>query len=188
MNPLSFSWIFGIIFTVFVVYFIIKFFTPPNQKGIKNEQAAAKNYPTIDVTLDDVRMAIRKFSERLPKGVYRTILVEDDHSIDFHQLAPILGGIPTKKFYMSKETYDLFEEDERHIPPAMDMVQKAVDLYVEERKEFPMLSYDPQRRVNYYQLLQEKYLKAAPEIQFYITELDGLITHNRPEKKGTSQS
>ncbi|GHH98595.1 DUF3939 domain-containing protein [Neobacillus kokaensis] len=187
MSPLSFSWIFGVIIVGFVVYFIIKFFISPSQKGLKDELASAKNYPTIDVTLDDVRMSIRKFSEKLPKGVYRTILVQDDHSIDFHQLAHILGGIPTRKFYMSKETYDLFEEDERHIPPAMDMVQKAVDRYVEERKEFPLLSYDPLRRVNYYQLLQENYLKAAPEIEFYITELDGLITHNQPEKKGTSQ-
>jgi len=60
-------------------------------------------------------------------------------------------------------------------------------LYVKERKEFPMLRFDPLRRVNYYQLIQEHYLKAAPETQFYITDLDGLITHNRPEKRTSSQ-
>lgn len=142
----------------------------------------AQNYPIIDVTIDQVRNAVRQFSDNLPKGVYRTIIVQDDNSIEFKQLANILGGIPSKKFYMSKETYDLFEENDKKIPAEMDMVQKAVDLYVKERKEYPMLRFDPHRRVNYYQLIQENYLKSTPDTQFYITELDGLITHNRPEK------
>jgi F0F1-type ATP synthase assembly protein I len=171
-----------------------KYFKKPEDKDsqVKNvsqkEQAEAKNYPIIDVTIDQVRKAVRQFSDNLPKGVYRSIIVRDDNSIDFKQLAHILGGIPSKKYYMSKETYDLFEENEKIIPAEMDMVQKAVDLYVKERKEYPMLQFDPDRRVNYYQLVQEKYLKSAPVIQFYITELDGLITHIKPEKRKMKDS
>lgn len=173
---------------------IQKYFKSPiqkkkdEQKLPQQEQAAGKQYPLIDVTLEEVRKAVREFSDNLPKGVYRTILVRDDNSIDFHQLAHILRGLPEKKFYMSKETYDLFEEHEKRIAVEMDLVQKAVDLYVKEQKEYPMLKYDPQRRVNYYQLLQEQYLKTAPEIQFYITDLDGLITHIKQQKKNSSQS
>ncbi|MDM5328419.1 AtpZ/AtpI family protein [Neobacillus sp. CF12] len=154
----------------------------------KREQIEAKNYPIIDVTMDQVRQAVRQFSDNLPKGVYRTILAPDDNSIDFNQLATILGGIPSKKYYMSKETYDLFEENEKKIPVEMDMIQKAVDLYVKERKEYPMLQFDPHRRVNIYLLVQEKYLKSEPETQFYITELDGLITHIKPEKRKVKNS
>jgi len=153
------------------------------EESLKTEQNADKNYPIIDVSIEEVRKAIRTFSDNLPKGVYRTILVQEDNSIDFIQLAPLLGGIPSKKFYMSKETYDLFEENEKEIPIEMDMVQKAVDLFVKEHKEFPMLKFDPHHKVNYYQLGQEKYLKEAPKIQFYITDLDGLITHIKPQKK-----
>lgn len=120
-----------------------------------------KQYPLVDITIEQVRSAIREFSDRLPKGVYRTILVQDDNRIDFSQLAPILGGIPTKDYYMSKETYDIFEEPDKKIPVEMDRVQKAVDQYVKERKEYPMLPFDPSRRVNYYQLTQEHYLNAA---------------------------
>jgi len=148
----------------------------------------SKNYPIIEVTVEDVRRSVRTFSNNLPKGVFRTILVQEDNSIDFKQLASILGGIPSKKFYMSKETYDLFEENEKQIPLEMDIVQKAVDQYVKEHKEYPMLKFDPQHRVNYYQLLQDKYLKDSPKTQFYITDLDGLITHIRPQKKTSSQS
>jgi F0F1-type ATP synthase assembly protein I len=171
-----------------------KYFKKPVDKNssVQNvsqkEQVEAKNYPIIDVTIDQVRKAVRQFSDNLPKGVYRSIIVQDDNSIDFKQLAHILGGIPSKKYYMSKETYDLFEENEKIIPAEMDMIQKAVDLYVKERKEYPMLKFDPDRRVNYYQLVQEKYLKSAPVTQFYITELDGLITHIKPDKRKLKDS
>jgi phage pi2 protein 07 len=144
------------------------------------------NYPVIDVYIEQVRRAVREFSDNLPKGVYRTILVKEDNSIDFQQLAHILKGIPSKKFYMSKETYDLFEEKDKDIPIEMDIVQKAVDQYVKEHKEAPILRFDPLRRVNYYQLLQEHYLKSEPKIQFYITDLDGLVTHIKPEKRHSS--
>jgi len=155
--------------------------------GKKPNNDSIINYPPIEVTIDQVRIAIREYSDKLPKGVFRTILVKDDNSIDFEKLAPYLGGIPYKKFYMSKETYDLFEENEKLIPVEMDMVQKAVDQYVKDHKKYPMLDFDPLHRVNYYLLLQEHYLKKAPVTQFYITDLDGLITHIRPQNKNSSQ-
>ncbi|MDF2854600.1 MAG: hypothetical protein K0Q87_451 [Neobacillus sp.] len=158
------------------------------KSNLQNGVKIIKEYQVIDVSIDQVRKAVREFSENLPKGVYRTILIQDDNSIDFNQLADILGGIPSKKIYMSKETYDLFEESERKIPVEMDIVQKAVDLYVKERKEFPMLPFDPHKRVKYYQLIQEHYLKSIPDTQFYITDLDGLITHIRPEKRKMDHS
>ncbi|MEH7109877.1 AtpZ/AtpI family protein [Bacillus sp. JJ1764] len=184
----------GIILGGVTVFFLIQkyFILPSKQKKeneqmqIENENTLEPNHPIIDVDIDDVRKAVRQFSDKLPKGVYRTILVQEDNSIDFTQIVHILGGIPAKNFYMSKETYDLFEEDEKHIPAEMDMVQKAVDQYVKENREYPMLQYDPHRRVNYYQLLQDKYLKKTPDTQFYITDLDGLVTHIKPQKKNSS--
>ncbi|WP_160724586.1 DUF3939 domain-containing protein [Bacillus sp. USDA818B3_A] len=172
------------------VYLIVRKYLKTPFKGEITEFTDSDliiDYPTIDVTLDHVRKAVREFSDNLPKGVFRTILVQEDNSIDFEQLAPHLGGIPNKSFYMSKETYDLFEESEKHIPSEMDIVQKAVDQYVRDKKEFPMLPFDPEHRVNYYLLLQEHYLKKAPAIQFYITDLDGLITHIKTEHKNSSQ-
>lgn len=179
-------------FTGYVM--IQKYFKKPVQDtsqkdyDLQREQNETTDFPIVDVTIDQVRKSVRQFSDNLPKGVYRTIMVQDDNSIDFKQLANILGGIPSKNYYMSKETYDIFEEKDKKIPTEMDMVQKAVDLFVKERKEYPMLRFDPTRRVNYYQLLQEKYLKSAPETQFYISELDGLITHIKPVKRKMENS
>ncbi|WP_042455141.1 AtpZ/AtpI family protein [Neobacillus dielmonensis] len=179
--------------TLTIYSMILKYIKLTGTKGLHLKHKNANNtlnkeesYPIIDVTIDEVRKAIRKFSEQLPKGVYRTILVQDDNSIDFKQLASILNGIPSQKFYMSKETYDLFEEEEKQIATEMDHVQRAVDQYVKEHREYPMLQFDPQHRVNYFQLRQGKYLKTEPQTQFYITDLDGLITHIKPTRKKTS--
>jgi F0F1-type ATP synthase assembly protein I len=152
--------------------------------AVKNE---AKSWPLIEATIDDVRKAIRIYSEQLPKGVYRTILVNEDNSIDFDQLASTMKGIPSRKFYMSKETYDIYEEADKEIPKIIDKVQKAVDSYKKENKEYPMLKYDPLNRVNYYQLIQSRCLDEQPPIDLYITNYDGLVTHIKPKKKSTGQ-
>jgi len=167
-----------------------KYLKSPNEKKQDSKQKKTEKnkektveWPVIDVTFDEVVKVVRRFSEQLPKGVYRTILVSEDYSIDFKQLAHLLKGIPSKSFYMSKETYDIFEEKDKNIPPIIDKVQKAVDQYVKEQKKYPMLPYDPLRRVNYYLLIQEHYLDQIPEIELYITDYDGLISHHKPKKK-----
>ncbi|MED1470319.1 DUF3939 domain-containing protein [Bacillus salipaludis] len=174
----------GILIFIGLIGFIRSLTGKKQSKTLSDDDIT--QFPSIDVTLEEIRHAVRTFSDQLPKGVYRTILVRDDHSIDHKHIAPILGGTPSRNVYMSKETYDLFEESEKHIPPMMDLVQKAVDQYVKEHKEYPMLKFDSERRVNYYQLLEHHYLKEIPDIQFYITKLDGLITHVKPESGSSS--
>lgn len=142
-------------------------------------------WPIIETSVEEIKQAVRIYAEQLPKGVYRTILVKEDNSIDAEQLAPILKGIPSHRFYMSKETYDIFTEEEKDLAITIDKVQKAVDLYVKEHNEYPMLPYDPLHRVNYYQLLSARCLDIQPEIELYITNYDGLITHKKPEQKST---
>lgn len=158
--------------------------SPANEKRAAGKQKM-DTWPIIDPSVEDVRKAIRVYSEKLPKGVYRTILVKDDNSIDVEQLAPFLKGIPSRKFYMSRETYDIFSEEDKEIAKTLDKVQKAVDLYVKEHQEYPLLPYDPLNRVNYYQLLQAHCLDAQPEIELYITNYDGLVTHINPKKNST---
>jgi hypothetical protein len=152
-----------------------------NRNRNKQKEVLQTVFPTIEVSLDDVRKAIRKFSEKLPKGAYRTILLNDDYSIDFAPLVKYLGGIPSKKFYMSRETYELFEEHEEMIPRTMDKIQRMIDFYFQEYQKYPVLPFDPDRRVNYFELLQKHFIFSFPEIDFYITDYDGIITHRKPE-------
>lgn len=154
-----------------------------SRNGDEKRESDISEYPLIEADLEKVRKAVKKFADGLPKGVYRTILVQEDNSIDFKQLAHILGGMPTEKFYMSKETYAIFKESDKQIPAEMDKVQKAVDQYVKDNNDYPMLQFDPHHRVNYFQLLQGRYLDSHPEIIFYITDMEGLITHKKPHSK-----
>jgi hypothetical protein len=140
-----------------------------------------KQYPSIDVTIHDVRKAVMTFSDSLPKGVFTTIIVNDDNSIDFDQLTHILQGIPTKKYYMAKETFDIFEEEDKEIAVILDKVQRSVDAFVKEMKQPPVIKYDPDFRVNYHRLMQDGYLDFRPEIPLYIHK-DGMITHIKPDK------
>lgn len=151
----------------------------------KKPKETPKAWPIIETSVEEIKKAVRIYSEQLPKGVYRTILVEKDNRIDIEQLAPILKGIPSRNFYMSKETYDIFDEEEKYLALTIDKVQKAVDLYVREHNEYPMLPYDPLSRVNYYQLLKAHCLDSQPEIKLYITNYDGLVTHKKPKKNST---
>jgi hypothetical protein len=164
----------------FILIILILPFIKASKGGLKSEEKKIQ-YPIIEVTKEQVRDAIRNYSEELPKGVYRTILVNDDFSIDFEKLIPILKGIPSKPFYMSKETYDIFEESEKNIPLLMDKIQKAVDAYYKDNQQYPILKFDPLRRVNYYLLNDDHYIDIHPEIVFYITKYDGIISHIKPE-------
>lgn len=119
----------------------------------------------------------------MPAGINRTILIKEDYSIDFEQLAPYIGGIPTRPFYMSKETYEIFEEKEMELPPIIDKVQKAVNLYYKVNNRYPIKPYDSLHRVNYYQLIQGHYLDEKPETDLYFTDYDGLITSLKPNRK-----
>lgn len=140
-------------------------------------------WPIIDVTLYDVQRAVRNFSADLPKGINRTILVQADNGIDFKQLAPYLKGLPSKSFYMSKETYEIVEEKDKHIALVIDRIQRAVYLFYKANGQYPVMPYDSLHRINYYQLLQNHYITEKPNIDLYLTEYNGLITHIKPQKK-----
>jgi F0F1-type ATP synthase assembly protein I len=190
--------LFGLGVGILTAYVIMnKYLDLLSLKGIKNGQARLKGqtkkreeeavveWPIIEVTLNDVRFAIREFSDDLPAGIKRTILVKEDNNIDVQKLAPYLKGIPNRPFYMSKETYDIFEEKEKQIPAIIDRVQKAVYLFYKMNGHYPMMPYDSLHRVNYFQLIQEHYLDKHPGIDLYMTGYEGLITHIKPEKKRT---
>jgi hypothetical protein len=142
-----------------------------------NPEPEKKEYPIIPVTLQQVKQAVYKFSKTLPKGVHVRILIKEDHSIDFEQLAPLLHGIPNRPFYMSRETYEVFEEADKHIPKYMDAVQEAVDLYIKNEKELPIIPHDPYNKISYYLLEKKGCLATRPPMDFYLTGQENMVSH-----------
>lgn len=147
----------------------------------KKKEKKEKTLPKKDLSLDEVRYAIHEYSRELPPNVPLKIIIKDDLSIDYTLLAPLLKAIPEKTYYMSKETYDLFEEEEKHIAHALDLVQRAVDNYIAQKKELPIIDYDPYRKVSFFKLEQLNLIDERLEMDFYITDQEQLVTTVKPE-------
>lgn len=135
---------------------------------------------TYSFDIESIKKAIREFADQAPDGVTTRILVKDDHSIDFDLLKPYLKGIPEENFYMSKETYEIFEEKDKIIPYFLDLIQFAVDQYVHMYKKIPITQGDPYRKVSYLLLEKSNLIHERPNIDFYITNDEYMITHKRP--------
>lgn len=136
--------------------------------------------PKISVTLPQVKKLVHQFEQQLPKGINRTVLLGSDNEIRFDLLSPYMEGAPDRKFYMSRQTFEIFDEEHRHIPTWLDIVQQAVDDYIDEKSAAPTIPGDSNRKISYPLLLNAYFLKSKPPLDFYLTDEEGLITHRLP--------
>lgn len=143
------------------------------QKNKPNQEPAR-----IQTTLKDIEKAILEFEKNLPKQVKRTVLVDKDNRIDVKKLAPYLGGIPAEEYYMSTQTYEIFEAKDRLIPHYLDVVQAAVDNYVDDNNKLPIMPDSVEGRVHYELLIQHYYLKEKPPFPLFITDEEHMLTHH----------
>ncbi|QST00753.1 DUF3939 domain-containing protein [Pontibacillus sp. ALD_SL1] len=148
-----------------------------NKKKKKQEQLEIKDLP-----LSQVRKAIHEFTDHLPDGVELRTVINEDLTLDYNLLAPYLKGIPKNTYYMSKETYELFEEKDHQLALDLDHIQRAVDHYIKQNKELPIIENDPYFKVNYFKLEKAGLIHERPERDFYITDDEHMITYKRPEK------
>ncbi|WMT39084.1 DUF3939 domain-containing protein [Paenibacillus sp. D2_2] len=122
-----------------------------------------------------------QFEADMPKGITRKSLLLPDGSLELSRLSRYLGGVSDQKFFLSKETYEIFEEVDREIPYFLDIVQVAVDDYVEERGRLPVLNNSQHNQVDVRLLRDQHYLKELPPFPLYITDQEMLLSHRRKE-------
>ncbi|WP_458414396.1 DUF3939 domain-containing protein [Schinkia sp. CFF1] len=149
--------------------------------GNNKQKPENANYQIHSCDLESIKKAVRDFALNAPKGVTTKVLVKEDHSIDFDLLKPYLNGIPDKSFYMSKETYEIFEEKDKEIPYFLDLIQNAVDRYVQMYNKVPITQGDPYKKVSYLLLEKNNLIHERPTIDLYITDDEYLITHIKPK-------
>lgn len=137
--------------------------------------------PVRHVSIDELREAVHKYADSLPKGVQLSVIINEDLTMNYELLAPFLKAIPKETYYMSKETYEIFEEKDKQLAEELDMIQKAVDKYVQQKKELPVIEGDPYHRVSYLKLEKLNLLPYRPDRDFYITDEEFLITHRKPQ-------
>ncbi|WP_066186982.1 MULTISPECIES: DUF3939 domain-containing protein [Gracilibacillus] len=147
----------------------------------KKQPKEDTKYPQRDISIKELQQAIQQFEQDLPSHIPLRVLINEDRSLDYSLLTPFLKAIPNQPYYMSKETYELFPEEEKHLAVALDQVQRAVDQYILQTNTLPVIDYDPYRKVNFFKLEQLDLIDQRPDIDFYITDLENLITMEKPE-------
>ncbi|MBA2174539.1 DUF3939 domain-containing protein [Halobacillus locisalis] len=136
---------------------------------------------TKDLSINEIRKAIHAFSDQKPAHVPLSVLIHEDLTLDYDLLAPYLHAQPSRPFYMSRETYELFEESDYELAKEIDIVQRAVDEYMKQQQEAPVIDDDPYKRINYYKLKRLDLLHERPEREYYLTKEEFMITYKKPK-------
>ncbi len=140
-----------------------------------------KSLERKDLSIHEVRKAVHAYGDDKPNAVPLSVIINEDLTLDYELLAPYLHGIPTKVFYMSRETYELFEEEDYQLAKDIDTVQAAVDAYMKQTEDLPIILNDPYKRINYYKLEKLNLLPYRPNREFYMTNEEFMITYKQPK-------
>ncbi|WP_138493881.1 DUF3939 domain-containing protein [Paenibacillus pinistramenti] len=132
----------------------------------------------VHVSIEEIRRAVLQFEDDMPGSVNRLALIQNDGSLDTNRLTRYLGGPSRSKFYLSRETFEIFEEAEKHIPYYLDLVQLAVDDYVNETGKLPLLEGTREGEVDYRVLMKEHYLKEFPPLPLYLTDQELMLSRH----------
>ncbi|SDJ88150.1 DUF3939 domain-containing protein [Sediminibacillus albus] len=146
----------------------------------KTRQKKQAELPVKPMSISEVRTAVQKYSAELSSEIPLGVLINEDRTIDYDLLAPYLQAKPEDTYYMSRETYELFEEKDKQLAEDIDTVQQAVDNYMDQQKELPIIDGDPHRKVSYFKLEKLGLLTTRPDRPFYLTDEEYLITHKQP--------
>jgi hypothetical protein len=151
-----------------------------NKKNSSKVENDSFQYPTRSITIHELRQAVESYAKQLKQGIYLSSIINEDLTIDYKLLGPFLKAIPEETYYMSRETYEIFPEHQKQLVLEMDMVQKAVDRYMEITKELPVIDGDPYKKVSCFKLEKLNLLSERPKETFYITDEEFLITYKKP--------
>ncbi len=146
------------------------------KKFVRKKSSKKVTHPIKEIPLNEIKKAIREYSNTLPNTVPLSVLIHEDNRINVELLTPFLKAIPHKPFYMSKETYEVFEENNKHLAHYLDKIQRAVDAYIAQEKKLPIIDNDPYNKVSYYKLERLGLIDQRPPLDFYLTDEENLIT------------
>lgn len=147
------------------------------EKREKKQKRRREDVKIVSVRIDDVRHAVNEYARSLEKGISLRNIIGDNNEIDFELLYDYLGGLPDRPFYMSKETFEIFEDEE--YPKYIDMCQVAVDQYVKATGEEPIVEGNPYNKVSYFKL--QDFLPERPPFDLYLHPKDRMVTHRIPK-------
>ncbi|UOQ92786.1 DUF3939 domain-containing protein [Halobacillus shinanisalinarum] len=120
-----------------------------------------------DLSIDEVRKAIHMYADHKSGEIPLSVLIKSDLTLDYQLLAPYLHGTPKQRYYMSRETYELFTEENQQLAHDLDRVQQAVDQYMQQTQEPPIIEGDPYKKISYF-MLESLGLLSDPQKETFI--------------------
>lgn len=154
------------------------------KKKKENDQFKQKeqtSYPVRSVSIQELRNAIQAFASELQDGVNLSVIIKEDLTLDYSLLGRHLQAIPSENYVMSRETYELFHENDKQLALDIDMIQKAVDRYIKQTNELPIIDQDPYHKVSYFKLEKLNLISYRPKQDFYISDEENMITQIKPK-------
>lgn len=149
------------------------------RKKLNQEKQKEQEPDVITCSLKEIRAAVNQFARDSHESLSLRSIIKKNNEIDTSFLQIYLGGIPDRPFYMSKETFDIFEEP--GFANHLDHAQIACDQYVLEKGRYPVQPGDSTGKINYFQL--KNYLKEEPPFDLYLHPEDRMVTHRKPAEK-----
>ncbi|MFC7063552.1 DUF3939 domain-containing protein [Halobacillus seohaensis] len=147
----------------------------------KNKKAVQPSLEVKELSIQDVRKAVHAYADNKPNKVPLSVIIKQDLTIDYDLLSPYIEGIPQKTYYMSRETYEIFEEEDFELAQEIDRVQQAVDLYIQQSEDMPIIDMDPYKRISFFKLERLHLLSERPTRDFYLTDEEFMISYKKPE-------
>lgn len=150
--------------------FLKKWFTKE-----QDVEFAELDMPVVEMGIGELKQAISQFAKEKPHGVLLRVLVKENNEIDYNLLKPFLRGMPKRSFYMSRELYEVFEDQQ--VACMVDCIQRAVDEYIQMEGKLPVIDHDPELKISYFKL--QPYLKERPTFDTYLTLDENMISLKR---------
>lgn len=114
-----------------------------------------------------VRMMQKKVP-RVSKSIFFNSDNEEDLLLNLKPIYSQLGGKPSKDFYMSRITQEVFEEKEKFLAILLDSMQVIVEYYVSMRKTLPIKPGSEENEIDYSFLIGAGVLNEEPTRPLYI--------------------
>jgi len=146
---------------------------------LKKIMPSRKEQRVVEITKEQVDREMtswihdmQKKVPRVSKAVFFNSDNEDDLLINLKPIYNRLGGKPSKDFYMSRITFDIFEEDEKDLALLLDSMQVIVEDYFIKRGTLPIKPESEENEIEYPYLIGTGLLKDTPDTPLYIEEFE----------------
>ncbi|WP_335870857.1 DUF3939 domain-containing protein [Bacillus sp. 2205SS5-2] len=117
-----------------------------------------------------IDQAISEWGKNKHDTIDYSVLLKNDQSIDYTFLKPYLKTLPSNNIYMSRHTFKLYEESEKHRMYLLDTAQDALFLYLNKMDTTKIPTLKGSKKLNQHSLILAKVIEEPFPVDLYIQD------------------